>query len=229
MERTAKKLAVGFESFKIINQPKTDVNLRFSTSNMQRLAAALDPAEQDEFLLLWKPQPGRTRSAAAAAAASVPGAAPRMGLTAGGKKEGAGLAGFAESGGVIKAGPAEPSSISFSRLTCGNASGSSSDAELVSSDCECDAASSSSPRGARPVKHHGAKLSPEAEEEVRKMRAIPVEWRAFHICLGAFLYCTQFKMPVPAAVLPITKPEVARWLGIKPADQVITHHFTLYK
>eukprot|EP00775_Hariotina_reticulata_P006278 gene6278-6517_t len=34
-ERVAKKLLVGFDSFKLLNQPKTDVNLRFSTQNTQ--------------------------------------------------------------------------------------------------------------------------------------------------------------------------------------------------
>lgn len=56
MGPVARKLQVGFESFKVINQPKTDVNLRFSSVNMQRLAGLLEPAEQEEFLLLWRPQ-----------------------------------------------------------------------------------------------------------------------------------------------------------------------------
>jgi hypothetical protein len=59
MAPVARKLQIGFESFKIINQPKTDVNLRFSTNNMQRLAALLDTTEQEEFLLLWRPKTNR--------------------------------------------------------------------------------------------------------------------------------------------------------------------------
>jgi hypothetical protein len=59
MAPVARKLQIGFESFKIINQPKKDVNLRFSSSNMQRLAALLDTTEQEEFLLLWKPKTNR--------------------------------------------------------------------------------------------------------------------------------------------------------------------------
>ena len=110
-------------------------------------------------------------------------------------------------------------------------SGSSSDAELLSSDGEFDVASNSSAASMRrrASKQHGAKLSAEAQEEVRKMRDIPIEWRAFHINLGAFLYCTQFKMPVPPEVMPIIKPEVPRWLNIQPKDQVIHHNFKLYK
>jgi hypothetical protein len=65
MAPVVRKLTVGFESFKVINQPKTDVNLRFSSANMQRLAGLLEPAEQGEFLLLWRPQ-GTAKAAAAA-------------------------------------------------------------------------------------------------------------------------------------------------------------------
>jgi hypothetical protein len=248
MERTAKKLSVGWESFKIINQPKTDVNLRFSTSNMQRLVALLDPAERDEFLLLWKPQASRSRLAAAASdagaarSALVPGAAPRYGLMAAAADGSAGK--LAAAGGLLADDTAQHHDLDVIKAAAdigsrrGLALGSDSTAspcsfsdDLLSSEGECDtgcgsAASSSSPRSA---KAHGAALSPEAQEEVRRMRSIPVEWRAFHIHLGAFLYCTQFKMPVPAPALPITKPEVMRWLNIKPADRVITHEFKLYK
>jgi len=34
-DKISKKLLVGFDSFKLLNQPKTDVNLRFSTQNTQ--------------------------------------------------------------------------------------------------------------------------------------------------------------------------------------------------
>eukprot|EP00878_Enallax_costatus_P006539 GHUV01006856.1.p1 GENE.GHUV01006856.1~~GHUV01006856.1.p1 ORF type:complete len:326 (+),score=117.55 GHUV01006856.1:102-1079(+) len=78
-ERVAKKLSVGFESFKIINQPKTDVNLRFSTCNMQKLASKLDPSEREDFLLLWKPVTSSAPTAGAPVGpALVPGAAPRF-------------------------------------------------------------------------------------------------------------------------------------------------------
>jgi hypothetical protein len=217
MERVARKLAVGFESFKIINQPKTDVNLRFSNVNMQRMATLLDASEQDEFLLVWRPQV-RRRSISAGTAA---GAAPRFGLSS--NKDASPTPSCLDEG-IIRAGM--DCSTDLAPSAC------SSDAELLSSDSEFDAGSiGSSVPSLRHcgAKQHGAKLSPEQQEEVRKMRAIPIEWRAFHINLGAFLYCTQFKMPVPPAVMPITRPEVSRWLGIKQQDQVIHHHFTLYK
>lgn len=79
------------------------------------------------------------------------------------------------------------------------------------------------------IARHGAELSAENAEAVRKMREIPVEWRLFHVNLGAYLYCSMFKMPVPANVSTISKPEVVRWLKIKPADQTISHQFVLYK
>lgn len=75
----------------------------------------------------------------------------------------------------------------------------------------------------------GAELSEASAEAVRKMRAIPVDWRTFHINLGAYLYCSMFKMPLPPNESMISKPEVIRWLKIKPADQVIRHQFMLYK
>lgn len=217
MDRVARKLAVGFESFKIINQPKTDVNLRFSNVNMQRMATLLEPTEQDEFLLVWRPQVNPSSLAAPTAA----GAAPRFGLAS---SKAASPAPSCLDEGIIRVG--RDCSTDLAPSAC------SSDAEVLSSDGEFDAGSigSSAPSmRRRGVKQHGAKLSTEAQEEVRKMRAIPIEWRAFHINLGAFLYCTQFKMPVPPAVMPITRQEVSRWLNIKPQDQVIHHHFTLYK
>jgi hypothetical protein len=234
MDRVARKLAVGFESFKIINQPKTDVNLRFSSNNMQRMAALLDPTEQDEFLLLWRPHVGAASSTAAPA--TVPGAAPRFALPAAKGLRSPSATCLEE--GIIKVAtdvPVSAASSTSSRVAASelSPSGTCSDAELVSSDGECDAASHSS--GSTPTlpprahKQHGAKLSAEAKEELRKMREVPIEWRAFHINMGAFLYCTQFKMPLPPAVMPIIKPEVGRWLNIKPEDMVVQHHFTLYK
>lgn len=228
MDRVARKLAVGFESFKIINQPKTDVNLRFSSNNMQRLASLLDPTEQDEFLLLWRPH---TCPSSIGGAATVPGAAPRFGSTLpAGKGSSAAPANSIQEEGVIKAAADVSSRIGGSDLTPSN---SSSEAELLSSDGEFDAgsnASSTTPSLRRKGrKQQGAKLTAEQQDAVRRMQEIPVEWRAFHINMGAFLYCTQFKMPVPPTVMPITKPEVSKWLSIKPQDQVIHHNFVLYK
>jgi hypothetical protein len=186
MGPVARKLKIGFESFKIINQPKTDVNLRFSSNNMQRLAALLNLAEQDDFLLLWKPQaPSR----------------PRFTL-----------------GGIL---PAKTASAN-------------ADADFAAAPETFTIKSSSS--NARdsldvvvPVGRHGAELSDAAAESVRKMREIPVEWRTFHINLGAYLYCSMFKMPIPKEVMPISKPEVVRWLHIKPEDSNVRHRFVLYK
>jgi hypothetical protein len=79
------------------------------------------------------------------------------------------------------------------------------------------------------IVRHGAELSAENAEAVRKMREISVEWRLFHVNLGAYLYCGMLKMPVPANESAISKPEVIRWLKIKPADQTIRHQFVLYK
>jgi hypothetical protein len=222
LDRTARKLAVGFESFKVINQPKTDVNLRFSTNNMQRMAALLDPTEQDEFLLLWRPH----SSPSTLSAASVPGAAPRFALT--GAKDSSSPTQIMQEEGVIRVATDVDSRHPGSDLP---ASGSSSEAEVLSSDGEFDAGSNASMPSLRrrSAKQHGAKLTADQQEALRSMRQIPIEWRAFHINLGAFLYCTQFKMPEPPAVMPIIKPEVSRWLNIKPQDRVIHHNFKLYQ
>lgn len=222
-DRVARKLAVGFESFKIINQPKTDVNLRFSSANMQRMASLLEPSERDEFLLLWRPV------STPAAAATVPGAAPRFALTA---AKGSSGPVQEEAGGIIKV------ATDIGRHGDLSPSGSSSDAELLSSDGEFDAGSNASSNASLSLhrrarggagRQHGAKLTAQQQEELRKMREVPIEWRAFHINLGAFLYCTQFKMALPPNVMPITNPEVYKWLNIKPQDRVIHHNFTLYR
>jgi hypothetical protein len=186
MGPVARKLKLGFESFKIINQPKTDVNLRFSSNNMQRLAALLNPAEQDDFLLLWKPQ-----------------ATSRSRFTL---------------GGVL---PAKSTGL-----------GANADVDFAAAPETFTIKSASS--NARdsvdiPLARHGAELSDAAAEAVRKMREIPVEWRTFHINLGAYLYCSMFKMPIPKEVAPISKPDVVRWLKIKPEDATVRHRFVLYK
>jgi hypothetical protein len=223
MEKVARKLSVGFESFKVINQPKTDVNLRFSSNNMQRMAALLDPAEQGEFLLLWKPQitrnstsVGVTHSAAAAVAAAAAISAPDI-------KAKITLCGPLSEDTIATA--AQPiKSCTSSTSTEFNDTSTYSDTES----CPLELCSSVTST-VTAIEHHGAVLTPEQEEEVRKMRNIPIEWRSFHISLGAFLYSNLFQMPVPPNVMRITKPEVSRWLNIKPQDQVIQHHFKLYK
>jgi hypothetical protein len=256
-ERVARKLQVGYESFALLNQPKTDVNLRFSTNNMQRLAALLDPRERSEFLLLWKPRGNAPHSYALA-----PGAAPRFGLssttaaaaaaaTAGKSGPHSSLlqpAGSEDmSDDVIKAKLAQSSNSSRCTSVDGEnlTSSSSSDVELPTSDgedCCCSSSSadssSGSPKpanaaaaaaGQKQQKQRGAVLSPEKQQQVAEMRAIPLQWRDFHINLGAFLYCTVFRMPEPAKLMPITREQCMNWLSIKPEDAFVRHQFNLYK
>ncbi|KAF8064520.1 KIN4A [Scenedesmus sp. PABB004] len=207
-EKVAKKLSVGFDSFRVINQPKTDVNLRFSTCNMQRLAAKLDPAERDEFLLLWRPQLG---GAAAAAPRVADGAG--AGAKAGGAHGAHDLLPPVGGGGVIRA-----------KLGGSRESSCCSDGEDSSSSCS----SASSGGGRAPASQaaaaapqqpaRGAALGPEQRAALAKMRAVPAQWRDFHINLGAFLYCSVFRMPEPEPLLPINKEQVLHWLDIKPED-----------
>lgn len=261
-ERVARKLSVGFESFALLNQPKTDVNLRFSSNNLQRLAALLDPHEQEEFLLLWKPQPASS-AGGAAGAALVPGAAPRFGLAS---STAATAAAAAAAGVHVKVGAATAHELLPSvsedvggtikaKLTLGSSTSSSAcasvdgDSHLVSSssassdvemhvsdgeDCCCSSSSSSgagSPARGLQQQHqqHGAKLSPEQQAILAEMRAVPVQWKDFHTNLGAFLYCSVFRMPEPAQLLPITKEQVISWLNIKPEDAFVRHQFHFYK
>jgi hypothetical protein len=253
-ERVARKLSVGYESFALLNQPKTDVNLRFSTSNMQRLDALLDPRERSEFLLLWKPKANTTHSNALA-----PGAAPRFGLSSTTAAAAAAAAAAGKAGphgsllqpsgseemsdDVIKAKLQSTSSRCTSVDGENLTSGSSSDVELHTSDgedCCCSSSSSadsssSSPKpagaaaGQRQQKQRGAVLSPEKQQQVQEMRAIPLQWRDFHINLGAFLYCTVFRMPEPAKFMPMTREQCMNWLNIKPEDAFVRHQFNLYK
>jgi len=209
MAPVARKLKVGFESFKIINQPKTDVNLRFSSNNMQRLAALLNPAEQEEFLLLWKPQKSCKPRFSPVEGQPLIKALVRI------KERKESASGSGE----------------FHILATDLGSDSSSPRSHISADAATDysaAASGAAAADSVPM-HHGAELSGEAAEAVRRMREIPVEWRTFHINLGAYLYCSMFKMPLPANEMPISKPEVVAWLNIKPEDQVMRHQFVLYK
>lgn len=219
-ERIARKLAVGFESFKVINQPKTDVNLRFSTVNMQHLAGLLDPTEQEEFLLLWKPQLGGKINNSSSSVLTATTAAVLAGKES--KAPGSPVSSTGTAASLIRVKPAK-------RVSDGSDDSSAcSDTETVAdSDCGASVVSVASSGG--PAARDGAVLSPEQQEEVRKMRGIPIEWRAFHINLGAFLYTNLFQMKLPPAVMPISKPEVARWLKIKKEDRVIHHNFKLYK
>lgn len=216
-EKLARKLAVGFQSFKVINQPKLDVNLRFSSTNMQRMAALLEPAEQDDFLLIWKPRnpsSNPTTPVITSQAVSALKGSPK------------GLPGSPLKGPLIRA----ANSNGIMRTVSNGSTSTLSDTETIS-DTECGSsvmsvATAIAGSSSRP----GAVLSPELEEEVRRMRNVPVgEWRSFHINLGAFLYCTLFQMPVPPATMPITNTQVLRWLKIKPEDAVMQHSFKVYK
>jgi hypothetical protein len=209
---------------------------------MQRLAGLLCPSEKDEFLLLWRPQAAATATATAAA-----------GLTAlAAVKAGKGVFARQDSdaaSGAISAAldttgrlslesaaasddcSSELSSTysdteSHSGCGCGSeaVAGSVASVGTAASGCAAAAAAAAAPR-----RQPGAVLTAAQQAEVTKMRSIPIEWRSFHISLGAFLYCSLFQMPLPAAQLPIVRPEVVRWLKIKPADLVITHQFKLYK
>lgn len=54
-EKEAKKLALGFDTFCVHNNAKTDRDLLFATHNLSAMASLLSPAESHEFLLVWKP------------------------------------------------------------------------------------------------------------------------------------------------------------------------------
>lgn len=72
-DKEARKLEVGYDSFCIQNNSKTDRQLVFSTDALVALEAALDPAEASDYLLVWRPvtkRPGRGTSGAGAAAAA---------------------------------------------------------------------------------------------------------------------------------------------------------------
>jgi hypothetical protein len=54
-QRLARKVEAGFASFLITNIPSLDRNHRFSTTNLRRLAAALDASERAEYVLVCEP------------------------------------------------------------------------------------------------------------------------------------------------------------------------------
>jgi hypothetical protein len=56
-EKEAKKLEVGFETFCVHNNSKTDRDLTFSTQALVALEARLEPAERKHYLLVWRPMP----------------------------------------------------------------------------------------------------------------------------------------------------------------------------
>lgn len=254
-EKAAKKLTVGYESFKIINQPKTDVNLRFSTSNMQKLASKLEPSEREDFLLLWRPVTNSSSPTAAGAVCSavVPGAAPRFSFQATAAPadcKAAAMAGLedglndlaldhdiqrVDQGSVIKvakltcAGSCSASSSSRGSSCCadsdGPASGSSSDVEDTTSN---DSSSDKSQPGGE-KQRPGAVLGPEQLAELAHMKSVPIRWMDFHLNLGAFLYVGLFRKPVPPKVSPITNQQVIDWLKIKPEDAWVRHQFKHYK
>jgi hypothetical protein len=58
----ARKIEVGFAAFLVTNSPAVDRNHKFSSSNLRRLAAALHPAEREQYMLVWAPSPGSTAS-----------------------------------------------------------------------------------------------------------------------------------------------------------------------
>jgi hypothetical protein len=61
-EKEAKKLVVGYETFCVHNNSKTDRDLVFSTHALVALEAALAPAEMSEYLLVWRPITKRSSS-----------------------------------------------------------------------------------------------------------------------------------------------------------------------
>jgi hypothetical protein len=66
--REAKKLQVGYETFCVVNNSKTDKDLTFSTRALVALEAALAPGDVDDYLLVWRPVTGRTITKSSAAA-----------------------------------------------------------------------------------------------------------------------------------------------------------------
>jgi hypothetical protein len=61
-EKEAKKLVVGYETFCVHNNSKTDRDLVFSTHALVALEAALAPTEASEYLLVWRPITKRSSS-----------------------------------------------------------------------------------------------------------------------------------------------------------------------
>jgi hypothetical protein len=64
--REAKKLQVGYETFCVVNNSKTDKDLTFSTRALVALEAALAPEDADDYLLVWRPVTGRTTTSSSA-------------------------------------------------------------------------------------------------------------------------------------------------------------------
>jgi len=53
----AKKLEVGFDTFCVHNNSKTDRDLTFSTQALVALESRLEPSERRDYLLVWRPMP----------------------------------------------------------------------------------------------------------------------------------------------------------------------------
>ncbi|WIA40444.1 hypothetical protein OEZ86_013801 [Tetradesmus obliquus] len=69
-EKEAKKLVVGYDTFCVHNNSKTDRDLVFSTHALVALEAALAPAEAAEFLLVWRPITKRSSSSSSSSSGS---------------------------------------------------------------------------------------------------------------------------------------------------------------
>lgn len=54
-QKEAKKLIVGYDTFCVHNNSKTDRDLKFSTHALVALEAALQPAEAADYMLVWRP------------------------------------------------------------------------------------------------------------------------------------------------------------------------------
>jgi hypothetical protein len=60
--REARKLQVGYDTFCVVNNSKTDKDLTFSTRALLALDAALAPTDASEYMLVWRPVTGRNMS-----------------------------------------------------------------------------------------------------------------------------------------------------------------------
>eukprot|EP00878_Enallax_costatus_P011041 GHUV01011531.1.p1 GENE.GHUV01011531.1~~GHUV01011531.1.p1 ORF type:complete len:571 (+),score=148.68 GHUV01011531.1:338-2050(+) len=60
-EKEARKLVIGYETFCVHNNSKTDRDLKFSTHALVALEAALDPSEAADYLLVWRPVTNRAK------------------------------------------------------------------------------------------------------------------------------------------------------------------------
>jgi hypothetical protein len=68
--REAKKLQVGYETFCVVNNSKTDKDLTFSTRALLALEAALAPGDASDYLLVWRPVTGLTAGSTSSSSSS---------------------------------------------------------------------------------------------------------------------------------------------------------------